>query len=426
MAYGNCRTDILLCQRYKYIVSILSHVFNLFVFLSIGLRQLLGSATGRFKVTEPLLEDNKLSLAGAPLSLFMKFDGNEDSLVTFDAWRTESNQGANNQNNLFTMDLYSIPVKDRSPCEIEKKSHFCYQIVSSPAGKRFLLAFKEDYSFLTPKGWNTIFSLIRKDASISETTVVTVGLYFMWYHPLQDSKLLATSKDDFRAINIAPYLQNAVDYFTTNLIKGTINLAIGWRIQRQFSTSLRNQVKSDLDQYPDKGGFVVGCQLGHIMKALKKRETSKEGGALLIFDIFANNGLGADRNVGPTRVVRRQVVRAFKSYFKVIVVVEALLRKASPDEITEHMDPMQIYRKDPETFIVWLEVALGTKVSKFINAGGHFAEAIASFRGEKDVIEILHPEFCNPSTVNWETGETVDNDDEMANAIFGPQEHTEN
>lgn len=384
-----------------------------------GMRQLLGSAKKRFKVTEPLIQDNKLSLAGAPLSLFMLFDGYEESLTTFENWRTESQQNAENRNNVFILDIWPIAVKDRSPCEITKKSQFCYQLTRSGNDKRFLLAFKDDYTDLTPDGWLAIFSLIRKEASLAADTAVTVGLYFMWYHPLSDSKLFTISRNDYQPIHIAPYLQTAADYFLEHVAVGNIDLAIGWRIQRQFSTSLRNQMKSDLDQNPDKGGFVVGCQLGHIMKALKKRE-KKGSGALLIFDIFANNGLGADRTVGPTRVVRRQVVRAFKSFFKNIVVVEAMLKKMSPDDLTKNMDPNQIYSKDAETFIVWLEVALGTRVEKFINAGGHFADSIASFRGDKDVIEILHPEFCNPAIVNWETGETIENDD-MADAIFGPQ-----
>ena len=166
-------------------------------------------------------------------------------------------------------------------------------------------------------------------------------------------------------------------------------------------------------------GFVVGCQLGHIIKTIRRRETDANP-ALLIFDIFANEGGGADRKVGPTRVVRRQIVRAFKAYFKNIVVVEAAIKKMTNDEITSNMDPMKIYQNDKETFIVWLEVALGANVKQLVNAGGHFAEAIATFRDAKGVLEVLHPEFCNPVEINWETGQTIENDD-LANALFGPQ-----
>ena len=116
------------------------------------------------------------------------------------------------------------------------------------------------------------------------------------------------------------------------------------------------------------------------MKTMRRREHD-DSPALLIFDIFANGGSGADQKVGPTRVVRRQIVRAFKAYFKNVVVVEAMLRKMNQPEITDKMDPLKVYTNDPETFIVWLEVSLGTAVDKLVNAGGHFADAIAAFRG---------------------------------------------
>jgi hypothetical protein len=382
------------------------------------MRQLLGASKGKFKVTEPLIYDNKLSVAGAPLSTFMTFDGFDDILVPFDSWRSQSKQGPQNRENVFILDLYEIPDKERPPCPITEKSHFCYQMSTILGERRFVIAFKE-YAMLKSDGFSTIFSLIRQANNIPADSIVTLGLYFLWYHPLADSKLMQTSHDDFLSIQIAPYLEKAVDYFTENCAKKTIDLAIGWRIQRQFSTSVRNIVKSDLDMNPDKGGFVVGCQLGHIMKTLRRKDTESSA-TLLIFDIFANNGGGADRNVGPTRVVRRQIVRAFKTYFKNVVVVESLLRKLSAAEITKNMDPLQIYKNDPETFIVWLEMALGKKVESFVNAGGHFADAIAEFRSNKGILEVLHPEFCNPASVNWETGETVENDD-LAKSLFGPQ-----
>jgi hypothetical protein len=255
-------------------------------------------------------------------------------------------------------------------------------------------------------------------SGITDTTILTVGIYFLWYHPLFNGKFIETSQKDFEPILLSDYMTKAATYFTSK-INGDINVAIAWRIQRQFSTSLKNTVQSDLDANPDKGGFVVGCQLGHIMKTIRRRD-SDNSPALLIFDIFANGGSGADQKVGPTRSVRRQIVRAFKAYFKNVIVVEAILRKMSVSEVTSNMDPLRVYANDPETFIVWLEVALGTAVDKLVNAGGHFADAIAAFRAGKGVLEILHPEFCNPSVVNWETGETVENDD-LAEALFGPQ-----
>lgn len=387
-----------------------------------GLRMLLGSAEKIFKITEPLINDNKLALLGVPISSFMTFDGYPGIITPFDEWRKISQQDSKNGKNVWIIDLYELKEDENPPCEIEHKNQFCYMMRPGSSENRFIISFPK-FSSIGVDGWNKIFTLIRTSDwavqnGITDTTIITTGIYFLWYHPLFNGKFIETSQRDFEPIKLSDYMTKAAKYFTSK-INGEIDVAIAWRIQRQFSTSLKNTVQSDLDANPDKGGFVVGCQLGHIMKTIRRRE-SDASPALLIFDIFANGGSGADQKVGPTRVVRRQIVRAFKAYFKNVVVVEAILRKMSVSEVTQNMDPLKVYANDPETFIVWLEVALGTQVDKLVNAGGHFADAIAAFRGGKGVLEILHPEFCNPAIVNWETGETIENDD-LATALFGGQ-----
>lgn len=163
----------------------------------------------------------------------------------------------------------------------------------------------------------------------------------------------------------------------------------------------------------------MGCQLGHVMKTFQRRENNPLP-TLLIFDIFANAGGGADQAVGPTRVVRRQVVRAFKAYFKKITVVEAVIRRMSASEVVSDLDPLKIYESDPETFIAWLEISLASGVSKFINAGGHFADTIVAFRNSSEVIAAHAPEFCTSSGLNLlPGGKPSDQGDDLANDLFG-------
>jgi len=176
-------------------------------------------------------------------------------MVPFDDWRKLSAQNRENDNNVFHLDLYEIKEEETPPCPLEKKSQFCYMLKTSETPHRFALAYQKGAN-IGADGWNSIFTLIRQnDNRIKEDTIVTVGLYFLWYHPLFNSKIMDTSQREFKSIQVAEYMNNAAKYFMTK-IKGSLDVAIAWRIQRQFSTSIKNTVKSDLDANPDKGGFL--------------------------------------------------------------------------------------------------------------------------------------------------------------------------
>ena len=208
-------------------------------------------------------------------------------------------------------------------------------------------------------------------------------------------------------------------------VKGkAVNAAIAWRLQRQFAVV--DAQDNELNSHSDKGGFVIGCQLSHALAEIDREYSwikKNKAPVLLIFDIFANDGLGADRKVGPTRVVKRQVVRAFKHHYRNVLVVEMLLQHLT-DEERLALDPLGLLRSDKETFISWIEVALGYNMKLLVDAGGHFSEVIQELRGSSQpTLHIEHPHYCFPEELEvqahwkrhkqkeWTSGDQADQDD---------------
>ena len=157
---------------------------------------------------------------------------------------------------------------------------------------------------------------------------------------------------------------------------------------------------------------MVGCQVAHIVNSLTSGQMTKvidETPVVLIFDIFAHGGQGADVKVGPTKIVKKEVIRTFRSMLKSIVVIEAIHHKLQQEFFTK-LDPNNIAGTDKETFMVWLEIAVGVEVDNLVDAGGHFAATISDFRMNKGVSKVKPADYCSPSMVDAK-GQPIKQDD---------------
>lgn len=150
-------------------------------------------------------------------------------------------------------------------------------------------------------------------------------------------------------------------------------------------------------------GFIIGCQLENIISDIKDRKLDTTYVALML-DIFSNKGLGYNgkesQEIGPSRIVRREVVKTFmKAFSKNIMVVEVALQRVKKQDLTI-IDPLGISFHDRSTFITWIEVAIGYSAQQLVHAGGHFAELVAEFRDGDEVIDIYPPTYCFNRTEN--------------------------
>ena len=68
-------------------------------------------------------------------------------------------------------------------------------------------------------------------------------------------------------------------------------------------------------------------------------------------------------------------------------MIEAIRHKLQQEFFTK-VDPNNIAGADKETFMTWLEIAVGVEVDAVVDAGGHFAQTIADFRMNKGVSKI--------------------------------------
>jgi hypothetical protein len=141
----------------------------------------------------------------------------------------------------------------------------------------------------------------------------------------------------------------------------------------------------------------------NIISDIKDRRLDTTYVALML-DIFSNKGLGYagkdSQEVGPSRIVRREVVKTFmKAFNKNIMVVEVALQKVKKQDLAI-MDPLGILLHDRPTFVTWIEVAIGYSAQQLVHAGGHFAEIVAEFRDGDQVIDIYPPTHCFNKTAN--------------------------
>ena len=358
-------------------------------FFVTGMSMLLQSSIGMFKLVEPNVCENALSSTGVPLSQFMTFGVGE--IVPRRIWQQVSNQEDDKSRvNVFYLDMYQLsPNEERFPCDMSEEDSssdkFCYQIITSRRGNRFQIMFAHN-AILGKQTFNKIFKLIRGSdeaikLGITAETVVTLGLYDQWHHLLYTSGMIRATEADYGKIFPSKYIRDAAKIIlmendSQRVSSGVVDTVISWRMQKQFFAAGRHiygKIRSDLTFYSDKGGFVVGCQLGHLVRSLNRKSNDNTPVALL-FDIFANQGLGSGREVtdgievGPTKNVRKLVVRALKKILKKVVIVEAMLQKMDASSI-QKADPMGIINTDRQTFITWVEVSIAFDARRLVHAG---------------------------------------------------------
>lgn len=399
-------------------VWVIESMEKLYFFVT-GMSMLLQSSIGMFRLVEPNVCENALSPIGFPLSQFMYFEaGSTEQMVPISTWQQKSHQTDDNSRvNVFYLDIYQLAENDRHvPCDIpmENSDKFCYQIIISRRGNRFQMIFPHNGQ-LGKQAFNRIFNLIRhSDAAlkmgITPDTIITLGLYDQWHHLLYTSGMVAADDATYGKIHPSAYMQEAAKTIlqendAQRVSAGTVDTAISWRMQKQFFAAgkhIYGKIRSDLTFNADKGGFVVGCQLGHLVRSLN-RKASDDSPVALFFDIFANKGQGSGRDVmdgievGPTKNVRKLVVRAMRKILKKVVIVEVMLQKMDANSL-QRADPMGIVLKDRQTFITWVEVSIGSGARRLVHAGGHFAELLAEFRNGIEVTDVYQPSYCSNSS----------------------------
>jgi hypothetical protein len=108
----------------------------------------------------------------------------------------------------------------------------------------------------------------------------------------------------------------------------------------------------------------------------------------LVFRYGADIGI----DVGPTLNLRRDIVHSIKRHVRRTIVLSH--EQAKSQTLLNAVDPMNYHNRYREMFLTWLEIAVGVQVPHFVNAGGHFADAISILRGYKDVTVLPDPKHC--------------------------------
>lgn len=84
--------------------------------------------------------------------------------------------------------------------------------------------------------------------------------------------------------------------------------------------------------------------------------------------------------------------------------------QAKSQTLLNAVDPMSYHNHFREMFLTWLEIAVGVQVPHFINAGGHFADAISILRGYRDVTVLPEPKHCLSEYYDVVKDEKTDDD----------------
>jgi len=250
--------------------------------------------------------------------------------------------------------------------------------------------------------WGSLFKYIRSHWLIPylqfDPKTVSITLRIMdglWYHTYHDAGLIGVGFDELKSypsLWIGKYI--AASARKALEVVGWPSVAVAWRIQRQYCPEWNDKKKvreiSKLVKYRERGGFVAGCMTDHLIRQLANFEKSS---MVLMLDIYASSGYGADNgaDIGPTQNLRRDIVRSIKGHVKTVIVLSHV--QAKTQTLLNSVDPMNIHNQYREMFLTWLEIAVGVVVPHFVNAGGHFADAITILRDNKEVTivpEALH------------------------------------
>ena len=386
-------------------------VEKMYFFIS-GISMLLLTAQKQFKIVEPQVCENTISASGFPISQLMTFDDvDPGKVLDKDGWMQTSGQQGPQLKNVFFVDLYPLKESQHTFCRAQGEDQFCYHLTNTKRENRIAIQFKAGQD-IGVYAWSKIFTIIRsspwaKENSITESTPLTLALYEHWHHALFEAKMLLYDKKSYGRIHPTEYFLNAARQILAlnnfeKVSPGMVDNAIAWRLQKQFNHPSGKGKISELTQEIDKGGFVVGCQMGHLVKTMNHKK-SDESPVALLFDIFANKGRGeldeANREVGPTTAVRKQIVRSLRRVFKKVVVVERMLQSMKRADFAT-ADPLGLVYQDRATFTSWVEVSIGVSARRLVHAGGHFAEVLAEFRNGADVMDVYHPTFCSNSSAD--------------------------
>ena len=360
-------------------------------FLVSGMQKLFATAKSSkyFKIVEPNTKDTQLSITGVPLSTYVTFTDFDDYFVTRKTWNYETHTSDSR---------YEEPVEPSDfsnvillvPFELEPGEKFwcsgtldetelCYSFDSSDRKIYVQFSKEKNYNF---DAWVKLFGLIRSSKfGLSKNyddpkTPVTIGLTDWWYKPLEESGMVmdmgswTDSISSGEGIKLSPFLLTAgkfalnTDYSQPTKKEssgnGKVSVALAWRMQRQYS---RDMIQ-ELDQV-ELETYITGCQVVTLINQLSSYYNKN---IMLIFDIFANDGQGADTDLGPSPAVRRGIVQHFQDSFNFVLVM-AGVKKRIGGSMLDDLDPHYLTVPDRNGFMAWLDISMGAQIDTYIHAG---------------------------------------------------------
>lgn len=395
-------------------------------FIFTSMRQILAVAhkTKAFRVVEPFLKDNRLSDSGIRSSVFISYEAYASSkypdYIAFDDWQSTQGPGKG-----LVVDIEIEHVADRSSlsCKLDDKWGYCVRLSMTNDDKArpslYLTLQHYGSSHVGLESWASIFKYIRNHWLIeylgfsSSSVVLTLRIQDgLWYHSFHTAGLLGIGNEDIKNypnLFVGKYMESAAKK-ALEIVEWP-QVAVGWRIQRQFCPEWNDAKKqremSRLMRYKETGGFVAGCQTDYLIRQLKPYHNNP---VILMLDIFASSGYGADVgiDIGPTQNLRRDIVQSIKQNVRSTIVLSHL--QAKSQTLLNAVDPMSYHNHFREMFLTWLEIAVGVQVPHFINAGGHFADAISILRGYRDVTVLPEPKHCLSEYYDVVKDEKTDDD----------------
>ena len=422
----------------NYVWPLLTNDRNYFVI--IALRQLCAVAyeTKAYKMVEPFISQNRLAPTGLPIGEFLSFAEYEKGYPSYINRKDWDKQQGRGKGISIYFEVKQLPAMKDMSCKMPADWDYCVQFKetdyeTSPGKKERVPYFLVEHivgSHIGHESWASIFKYIRShwllknlgykpDAAI--TLMIVDGI---WYHSYVQAGLLGIGNEDilkYPRILIGGYI-SAVAKKALELT-GNPTVAVGWRIQRQFCPEWGkkhipggHEAKeiNHLIKNRERGGFVLGCQTDFLLRHMSQ---FKGQVMVLMFDIFAGDGFGADvgAGYGPTQLLRRNVAQSMKDFSSKSVVFVHEQKKNM--NFLNQIDPKQYHldHEDREVLLAWLEIAAGALVPSFVNAGGHFADAITILRDGKGVIMIPEAKHCLSEYEEWT------NDDDLLGEEIDPK-----
>ena len=369
------------------------------VFIGLSSLQEAAVTSNVFQFVEPFAIVNSRNDYSVPIRRLLKLNG----LGTFDRYQSLYEWGKITGVTNFTagemlkslesrviyIEFIRVKGADYMSCKTEYLSGICIRMARRKSGSSVLqLEYYKTGVYYTDLIQSlyayVILSHWAKETGFNPEAPITFGFTGSWpRHAIELGLLPIANSNNPKSISfldrttpifqVSEYLLWNADVILRQLSNPKI--MVSWSVSDHIDSV--NASRPGLYKHLDEIGFTIGCQLDSIYAALSD---VADQNIIFSFDfLHAKFRLEASPEDRISIYTQRDIIRSMRQKFERISIVSNLMYKKR----LAQLDPYKLFDECKETFVYWLDVAIGIQIDIFVSSGGDIEKSIRLMRGSK-------------------------------------------